>query len=123
MTKEEAKKLKPDDWVWAHKMYGSDAMPPTHCQVYASKPDIAHGFIKLRTLSGKLLLSQWRYEVFMTREEAADDMRERLHKAINRFEQANEALMESIQDDLELNNIEIARLQNLLDALAGRKLY
>lgn len=123
MTKEQAKKLKVNDWVWAYKVNGSEDMPPTHCQVYVAKPDITYGLIRLCAPHGKPFLAKWQIEVFMTREEAADAMRECLWRAIRDYERQNEELMDSIRDDLDYNNKQLARLHDLLDALAGKKPY
>lgn len=113
MTKAEAKKLKVNDWVWVFQLSPSEDMTPTHCYVFAAKPDITHGLIKLNTLSGKPFLAQLSTEVFMTKEEAKEAMLKCVQDSIDYYEQENKKLMESIKDELAYNYRQLTRLTGL----------
>ena len=113
MTRDEAKKLKVNDWVWAFQLGTAEDMTPTYCYVFASKPDITHGLIKLSPPSGKPFIAQLSTQVFMTREETEEAMLKSVQDSIDYYEQENKKLMESIEDELAYNNRQLTRLTGL----------
>ena len=122
MTKQQAKKLKENDWVWAYKIgvhkdcFDSEEFTPIHCYVFV-KPELSSGLIRLGRITTAVPFLTSIDKIFLTREEAQKAMLEDLNKAIEEYEDANKLLMQEIKDDLLYNNHQISRLYSLKNIL------
>lgn len=118
MTKQQAKKLKENDWVWAYKIgvhgdcFDSEEFTPIHCYVFVG-PDLTSGLIRLGRVTTAVPFLTSIDKIFLTREEAQKAMLKDLNDAIAEYEHANELLMLEIEDDLRYNNNHISRLNSL----------
>ena len=118
MTKQQAKKLKKNDWVWTYKvgMYGlcwdTEAFTPLHCYVYVG-PEMSSGTIRLCRITDNPIILTSIDKVFLTKEEAQQAMLKELDEAIHYYEHENEVLMSQIEDDLRFNNTRLSELNGL----------
>ena len=118
MTRQQAKKLKDNDWVWTYKigMHGgccdTEAFTPLRCYVHVG-PDLSTGLIRLFRITNNLPILTSIDRVFLTKEEAQQAMRKELDVAIRYYEHENEVLMDQIRDDLRFNNNRLSELRGL----------
>ena len=118
MTKQQAKQLKKNDWVWAYKIgihgdcFDPTEFTPIHCYVLCGH-DRSSGLIKLGRITTQVPVLTTIDKIFLTREEAQKSMLDDLNKAIEEYEHANKLLMRDIEDDLRYNNNQISRLSSL----------
>ena len=126
MTPKQARQLQAGDPVWTYKIgstlssFISEEMLPTRCFVFGN-PAVYRYITRVKRPGDKLPFPVEISKVFFTEEEATAAMRKDIQAALAQYEEDKEHLMDTIRDDLEYDDKQIARLNELLGCIINKE--